>query len=63
MSWTHSLAESARWSNCPGSDSTAKMTSPSETAGISRVALSVWGSEKTVGTQVSKSSSEMPSTS
>ena len=63
MSWTHSRAESARWSNWPGRNSTAKTTAPSATSGISSVAMSVWGSEKTVGTQDAKSSGVMPSTS
>lgn len=62
-SWT-SLAESARWSNWPSRGlGREDDVAVGDQAGISRVALSVWGSEKTVGTQVSKSSSEMPSTS
>ncbi len=63
MSWMHSLAESARWSNWPGRNSTAKTVDPGATSGISVVALSDCGSEKTVGTQLSKSSGVMPSTS
>ena len=63
MSWMHSLAESARWSNWPGRNSTANTTASAATSGISVVATSVCGSENTVGTQVSKSSGVMPSTS
>ena len=57
----HSLAESARWSNWPGSASTAK-TGPFA-AGSSAEAMSTCGSENTVGTQRANSSSSMPSTS
>ena len=63
MSWMHSLAESARWSNWPGRNSTAKTWEPGATSGICAQASSVWGSENTVGTQLAKSSSLAPSTS
>ena len=63
MSWMHSAAESARWSNWPGRNSTAKTGAPSAAAGICSVAVSGCGAEKTVGTQEAKSSSSIPSTS
>ena len=62
ISWMHSLAESARWSNCPGRYSTANTAAPSA-AGISKAATSDCGSLNTVGTHCSNNSSEMPSTS
>ena len=62
ISWMHSLAESARWSNCPGRYSTANIAAP-RASGISNVATSDWGSLNTVGTHCSNSSSEMPSAS
>ena len=62
ISWMHSLAESARWSNWPGRYSTANTTAPAA-SGISKDATSDCGSLNTVGTHCAKSSSEMPSTS
>ena len=62
ISWMHSLALSARWSNWPGRYSTAN-TTPPRASGISNVATSDCGSLNTVGTQRANSSSEMPSTS
>ena len=73
MSWMHWLAESARWSNWPGSASTANMVAPFAMGAMSlpgssgfmsaRLVRSVCGSLNTVGTHCSHSSSEMPSTS
>ena len=49
ISWMHSLAESARWSNWPGRYSTANTAAPFA-SGISSVAMSDCGSLNTVGT-------------
>ena len=62
MSWMHSLAESARWSNWPGRNSTANTAAPLA-SGSSKVAVSDCGSENTVGTQAANNSSVAPSTS
>ena len=62
MSWMHSAAESARWSNWPGRNSVAN-TVASPKSGRSAEASSTCGSLNTVGVACSKSSWEMPSTS
>ncbi len=62
MSCTHSLADSARWSNWPGRYSTANTAAPSKGGSLS-VTLSDCGSEKTVGTQAANVASSTPSTS
>ena len=62
MSWMHSLAEFARWSNWPGRNSTANTFAPFA-AGRRVVATSDCGSLKTVGMHFSNSDFEIPSTS
>ena len=61
MSWMHSAAESARWSNWPGRYSTAK--AGPWWAGSSLQVSSTGGSLNTVPAHWRNSSSEMPSTS
>ncbi len=58
----HSLAESARWSNWPGRNSTAN-TVALPAAGLRVVATSDCGSLKTVGMHFWKRLLLMPSTS
>ena len=52
--FTHCTAESARWSNCPGKNSTLKTFEPEVCSKFSTYKISTGGSEKTVLQAVSK---------